>query len=72
MSRGAKACIGLRFDTSAPIGTSHLEVIAYGTAVNIKKDSGKGHHDGGHKHVTFKDVGTQYDTAVNEGLLYMC
>lgn len=57
IERGANAVIGLRFDTSAPIGTAHIEILAYGTAVNIKKDNGKGQNwDGGHKHVSFKNV----------------
>lgn len=57
ISRGANAVIGLRFDTSAPVGTAHIEVLAYGTAVNIKRDNGKGQSwDNGHKHVSFKDV----------------
>ena len=57
--RGANAIIGMRFDTSAPIGSSHIEVLVYGTAVNIKRDNGKHQYhdyDDGKKHVSFKDV----------------
>lgn len=57
INRGANAVIGLRFDTSAPIGTAHIEVLAYGTAVNIKRDNGKGQNwDSGRKHGGSKDV----------------
>lgn len=60
IERGANAIIGMRFDTSAPIGSSHMEMLVYGTAVNIKRDNGKHsyhHYDDNKKHVSFKDVG---------------
>lgn len=69
IDRGANAVIGLRFDTSAPIGTSHIEVLAYGTAVNIKRDNGKGQNwDGGHKHVSFKEVKLRFSLHISIAL----
>ena len=37
VSQGANAVVGLRFDGTAPIGPSHIETMAYGTAVCVKK-----------------------------------
>lgn len=34
--------MGLRFDATAPVGSRHVEVVAYGTAVVIVLDKGKG------------------------------
>lgn len=41
LRRGANAVVGLRYDTSAPLGYSQVEIVAYGTAVIVKKDDGK-------------------------------